>query len=157
LVEHAVQPKVGVVGTLLLYPDKSIQHAGVALGYTGAAGHPLSGSPTYPVAEPSILSLCYRVSAATFACAMVSREKFLATGGLDESLKVGLNDIDFSIRIENQGYENLICSASRLIHLESMSRKPMMSISGGLTALTEVAKFLKKHRKKLRNDPYFKR
>jgi O-antigen biosynthesis protein len=33
------QPEVGVVGAMLLYPDQTIQHAGVVTGIGGFAGH----------------------------------------------------------------------------------------------------------------------
>ena len=32
MLEHAQRPEVGVVGARLLYPDRSLQHAGVILG-----------------------------------------------------------------------------------------------------------------------------
>ncbi|HYG69562.1 MAG TPA: glycosyltransferase, partial [Anaeromyxobacteraceae bacterium] len=43
LLEHAQRPEVGAVGAKLLFPDRTIQHAGVALGMGGFAGHPFQG------------------------------------------------------------------------------------------------------------------
>ena len=40
LVEFALLPGVGAVGGKLLYPDGTVQHAGVVVGMKGVAGHP---------------------------------------------------------------------------------------------------------------------
>jgi hypothetical protein len=39
LVEHAQRPHVGIVGAKLIYPDDTIQHAGVVLGPFGGSTH----------------------------------------------------------------------------------------------------------------------
>ena len=39
MLEHAQRPEVGVVGAKLLYPDRSLQHAGVILGPYENCGH----------------------------------------------------------------------------------------------------------------------
>ena len=43
LLPEALRPEVGAVAPLLLYPDGRVQHAGVALGLHGWAGHPFAG------------------------------------------------------------------------------------------------------------------
>ncbi len=44
LLEPFDNPTVGMSGPLLLYPDETVQHAGMFLGYKGVAGHLLRGS-----------------------------------------------------------------------------------------------------------------
>ena len=39
LVCLAIRPRIGCVGALLLYPDDTVQHAGIVMGIHGAAGH----------------------------------------------------------------------------------------------------------------------
>ena len=39
LMEQAQRPAIGAVGPLLLYPDRTVQHAGVIVGIGGTAGH----------------------------------------------------------------------------------------------------------------------
>jgi GT2 family glycosyltransferase len=155
LMDHAIQPKVGVVGSKLLYPDGSIQHFGVALGYTGAAGHPLAGDMPEQTVGISDVNSCFEVSAVTFACAVTSRETFNQTLGLREVFKVGLNDVDFALRLSTNGKKNILCGKSCLFHHESKSRKEMSSFSGALRASLEVMRFLKLYPKKALRDQYF--
>jgi GT2 family glycosyltransferase len=155
LMDHAVQPEVGVVGSKLLFPDGSIQHLGVALGYTGAAGHPLAGKFPEKNQNNQQINSCFEVSAVTFACAVTSRQTFSQAAGLDSSFKVGLNDIDFALRVRGAGKRNILCGKSCLIHHESKSRKSMSSISGGATAAVEVMRFLKRYGRQLRQDYFF--
>ena len=37
MVGYAIQPHIGAVGAKLLYPDNTVQHAGVILGIGGIA------------------------------------------------------------------------------------------------------------------------
>lgn len=155
LVDHASRPGVGVVGSLLTYPDGRIQHAGVALGFSGVAAHAWRGAALNDAFHPSRDS-CFEVSAVTFAAAVVRRDIFAELGGLDEGLRVGLNDVDFCIRAAKAGYKNILCWRSHLTHLESQSRPGMLSISGFCRAVPEVLRFMQKH-EGLSNDPYFSR
>lgn len=139
MVDHANQNDTGVVGAVLTYPDGSIQHMGIALGYTGVAGHP--GRGTTPA--ESLPSSCYEVSAVTFACVVVSKTKFQEIGGLDESFPVGFNDVDFCVRSTNAGYKNVVCLEARLRHSESQTRKRTLTITGAIQAAKDVFAFLK--------------
>lgn len=156
IMDHAVQPEVGVVGSKLLYSDGSIQHFGVALGYTGAAGHPLAGRMPQESGGNPQASSCFEVSAVTFACAVSSRKNFDRAKGLDSGFKVGLNDIDFSLRLKSFGMKNIVCGKSCLIHHESKSRKSTSTISGGARAVLEVLRFLRIHGRKLGQDGFFR-
>ena len=153
LVEHATAKDVGIAGSLLLYPDGTIQHAGIALGYSGIAGHPYSGEAKEAIGAAG----CYKVSASTFACVVISRSKFLEIGSLDERMPVGLNDVEFALRSADAGYTNLVCTRSILTHSESKSRKSMRTVSGASQALRDVLYLSSKHRSKIRTDPYFLR
>ncbi len=156
LIDHAVQPNVGVVGSKLLYPDGSIQHMGVALGYTGAAGHPLSGEMPGGTTSMKHADSCFEVSAVTFACAVTSRKNFKLANGLDSDFKVGLNDIDFALRLKSMGKRNVICGQNCVIHHESKSRKSTSSFSGGARATLEVLRFLKTYGRQLDSDYFFR-
>ena len=150
MVEHASRESVGLVGAVLSYPDKSVQHMGIALGYTGIAGHPYRGESKAECVPES----CFEVRAVTFACAIISKSKFWEIGALDQSFPSGFNDVDISIRSSNHNYSNIVCVKSELIHREAQTRPRSLSPSGFLRAVKDVIGILQKHRTKLR-DPFF--
>ena len=155
LIAHAIKPDVGVVGSMLLYPNGSVQHLGVAIGYKGAAGHVFAGMPADDPNLGSAQDECFQVSAVTFACALVSRANYFSVGGLDEKFAVGLNDIDFCLRLQSTGFRNIVCSKSRLYHLESSSRKSVYSFAGAVRAAKEVLRFMRLHGKQKAFADYF--
>ena len=142
MVEHASQPSVGLVGAVLLYPDNTLQHMGIALGMAGGiAGHPhRKGSRNEFLPDK-----CFEVSGVTFACAVISKAKFEALGGLDERFPVGFNDVDISIKSRDSGFQNVICTCSVLTHAESQSRPTLVSLKGVVSSVREVVTFLRLH------------
>ena len=153
MVEHASQPTVGLVGAVLLYPDKTLQHMGIALGMAGGiAGHPYRGKSSHECLPDN----CFEVSGVTFACAVISKVKFDALGGLDEKFPVGFNDVDISIRSTESGLHNVLCTKSVLTHAESQSRPKGKSLKGIISSLREVVAFLRIHPNN-HSDRFFQR
>jgi GT2 family glycosyltransferase len=150
MVEHASRSSAGLVGAVLSYPNKSIQHMGIALGYTGIAGHPNRGEPK----DQCVPENCFQVSAVTFACVVISKSKFREIGALDESFPSGFNDVDISIRSSNHNYKNVVCVRAQLIHQESQSRPRALSLAGFIRAVNDVVSILLKHRGRL-SEPFF--
>jgi GT2 family glycosyltransferase len=123
LLEHAQRPGIGAVGGKLLYPDGRIQHAGVVVGMVGAAGHPHKFFPDNHIGYHGRLHMVYNVSAVTGAMLMVSKEKYNEVGGLDQThLAVAYNDVDFCLKLLDQGYINLFTPHCKATHYESVSR-----------------------------------
>ena len=141
MVEHASRSSAGLVGAVLSYPNNSIQHMGIALGYTGIAGHPNRGEPK----EQCVTGDCFQVSAVTFACAVISKSKFWEIGALDEKFPSGFNDVDISIRSSNHNYNNIVCVKAELIHHEAQTRPKSLSTLGFSRAITDVLASLQKH------------
>jgi GT2 family glycosyltransferase len=122
MVEQAQRPSIGAVGALLLYPDDTIQHAGVVIGMLGLAGH---GHKNLPATHPGYVGLLRSVqnySAVTGACLMTRRSVFDEVGGLDESLAIAFNDVDLCLKMCQAGYRNVFLPHVRLYHHESRSR-----------------------------------
>lgn len=112
----------GIVGVKLLYPDDLIQHAGVAvLGPTGPV-HIGRYRGRNSRAYFNTIQLTQDYSAVTAACLMVGKRLYDAVGGMDESLPVDYNDVDFCLRVRAAHqlvvYEPLV----ELYHYESVSR-----------------------------------
>lgn len=123
LVLHVLDPAVGAVGARLLYPSGEVQHAGVAIGIGGAAGHVAKGVARENPTHAEWHGITRTVSAVTAACLVVRQETYLAVGGLDEKLfPVAFNDIDFCLRLRERGLSNRFVAEAELIHHESVSR-----------------------------------
>jgi GT2 family glycosyltransferase len=122
LVWPAELPDVGAVGPLLLYPDRTVQHAGVVLGIRGTADHLMRGYPPDADGYAGSLACTREVSAVTGACLLVRRELYEELGGLDAHFAIHYQDVDLCLRIRRRGLRNLFTPRSVLIHHESASR-----------------------------------
>jgi GT2 family glycosyltransferase len=123
MMRYAVRSDVGAVGAKLLYPDGTIQHAGVIVGIGGAAGHAHRNLPDAESGYFSQAHVAQYVSAVTGACLTVAKRKFLEVGGLDEeSLAVAFNDVDLCLKLERVGWRNVYVPHAVLTHHESKSR-----------------------------------
>lgn len=122
MVGYAMQDHIGAVGPKLLYPDNTVQHAGVVLGLGGVASHAFIGYQKDDVGTYGRLMVPYNYSAVTAACLVVSKKKYLEVKGLDENLKVAYNDIDFNNKLLKKGYYNVCTPQVMLYHFESKTR-----------------------------------
>jgi GT2 family glycosyltransferase len=119
LVAYAEEnPQAGIVGAKLLFPNETIQHAGVVVCQDGNPRHLYAG---FPAAHPAV-NLSRRFQAVTAACMLVRREAFDAVGGFDEAYRNCLEDTDLCLKAGEAGYEVHYCHESVLYHLESVSR-----------------------------------
>ena len=124
----AARPDVGAVGPLLLYGDDRIQHAGVLVGFSGAADHAmkfqdayLSKGARHPGYNCNLTSV-RDYSAVTAACVMIPRRAWRAVKGFDERFVVGFNDTDLCLRIGEAGFKVLYDGFTVLYHHESATR-----------------------------------
>jgi GT2 family glycosyltransferase len=123
LMRYAVRSEVGAVGAKLLYPDYSIQHAGVTIGLGNAAGHAHRALPNDASGYFGFAHAAHYVSAVTAACLVVQASKFAAVGGLDETdLQIAYNDVDLCLKLAREGWRNVYAPQSVMIHHESKSR-----------------------------------
>ncbi|MBW4037178.1 MAG: glycosyltransferase [Proteobacteria bacterium] len=121
--EALADPQVGAVGAKLLYPNGTIQHAGVVLGVGGVADHAFRGLPGTAPGYIAHAIAAREVAAVTAACMLVRRSAFEAAGGFDEAeLGVAFNDVDLCIKIREAGYRIIFTPDVVCEHRESMSR-----------------------------------
>jgi ADP-heptose:LPS heptosyltransferase/GT2 family glycosyltransferase len=149
LLEQAQRPEVGVVGALLLYPDRTIQHAGMYLSpENGRAEHAFrhmrEDDPGY-----FGLALTQRnVIAVTGACLLTRREVFERLGCFEEAHGVINNDLDYCLKAARAGLFTIFTPHARLIHHERGSR-------GEEQEDYDIAAFRKKwHAAFAEGDPY---
>ena len=119
---QALRPSIGAVGAMLLYPDHTIQHAGLILGIVGPANHGHKGVHEKSPGYFGRLLIPANYAAVTGACLMVKRELYEAVAGLDENLAIAYNDVDFCLKLLKHGLYNVIVPQVQLIHYESKSR-----------------------------------
>ena len=153
---YCMRDDVGIVGARLYYPDDTIQHAGVVIGFGGIAGH------AFVQQKRGTTGYCHRIicaqdySAVTAACMMVKKSVFDEVGGLTEELKVAFNDIDFCMKVRQAGKLVVYNPYAELYHYESKSRGLEDTPEKVARFNSEIKKFSDRWPEILKNgDPYY--
>jgi GT2 family glycosyltransferase len=116
-------PDAGIVGARLLYPNHTIQHAGVIVGLGGLAGHWFERKPHSHPGPFGRLRVRQSLSAVTAACMLISRECLEQVGEFDEHLfAIAYNDVDYCMRATMRGFRTIWTPNVTLVHHESASR-----------------------------------
>ncbi len=157
LVAFGQQPNVGAVGSLLLYPDGTIQHGGVVVGGLGLAAHSFVGCPSPEQSYMGLAKYPREVSAATAACLLIKKSKYRSVGGLDEKhLAINFNDIDLCLKLREKGLANIILPLPGMIHHESKSRgTPSAKKESGIRLNQEAQWMRARWSYQLRHDPRY--
>jgi len=146
LAGHLQEPDVGAAGPLLLYPDGTVQHAGI-IGWQGVPalqhrGRTVSdGGPWGELRRPR------DVLALTGACLLTRRTDYLATGGMSEDFPVSFNDVDYCLRLRERGQRCVLDPRAVLRHHESATRSPVVTVD-------EMARLTARWGAVLGDDPY---
>jgi GT2 family glycosyltransferase len=146
MVEQAQRPSIGAVGALLLYPDDTIQHAGVVMGVGGVACHSFC---------KTTVNFQNNVSAVTGACLMCRRDVFNQIGGFEEQLAVAYNDVDLCLKMLDVGYRNIYVPTAKLYHYESKTRGYEDTPEKIKRFEIEKEIMKQKWKKYIDNDPYY--
>lgn len=105
-------PRVGVAGCRLVYPDGRIQHAGVGLRRAGGLLEAYNILDDLPSRD---------VEAVTGACLAIRREAFEDLGGFDVRYVNGYEDVDLCLRARADGWRIRYTDQATVIHHESQS------------------------------------
>jgi O-antigen biosynthesis protein len=123
MVSLAALPGTGIVGAKLLFPDRTLQHAGVIAGLFRYAAHWFSHGAEDMAGHLGRLHARNNLSAVTGACLMISRACWDQIGPLDaERFAEDCNDIDLCLRARASGFELVWTPFALLLHHESASR-----------------------------------
>jgi GT2 family glycosyltransferase len=156
MVAYAQLKNVGAVGAKLLYPDDTIQHAGVIIGLGGVAGHAFVNQHKDDPGYFNYIQSVSNYSAVTAACLMCRKEVFLEINGMEEELAVEYNDVDLCLKMIVKGYHNVYLPHVELYHFESVSRgHPHLSKESYERHIKEIGIFSKKWGKYIKNDPCY--
>ncbi len=157
LVDEALaDPRIGVVGGKFLYPNRTVQHAGVILGIGDVAGHAHVGIPGHEGGYAGRASFAQEMSAVTAAGMLVRASVFRAVGGFDEvELAVAFNDIDLCLKIRERGFKVIWTPYFVAEHHESLSRgsddRPAME----RRFFHERETMIERYGALLRQDPFY--
>jgi len=156
MVSYVQQERIGAVGCKLLYPDDTIQHAGVIVGLGGVAGHTFVGAYKEEAGYFNYIQSVNNFSAVTAACLMVRKDAFEAVTGMDEQFEVEYNDVDFCLKLMEAGYNNVYLPQVELYHYESATRgHPHQSKPSYERHLKEMKLFKLKWQKYIDHDPHY--
>lgn len=118
LLAHNMRSDVGVVGAKLLFPDDTIQHAGIMVGPYGAAAAIGVNLPRSAQGYGKRFICSSNVSAVSGAAMMVRRSVFDKVGGFDERFRMGCFDVDFCLKVHKAGYQVVYRGDVELYHHE---------------------------------------
>jgi O-antigen biosynthesis protein len=123
MAEHVQRPEVGAVGPRLLYPDDTVQHAGIVVGVGGIAEYAFRGSPAEVPGVCRQLQATRNYSAVTGACLLTRRDVFEKVGGFDEEcLPVHFNDVDLCLKMRRAGYSIVYTPFAKLYYQKTAAR-----------------------------------
>lgn len=134
----AADPRIGIVGCRLLYPDGRVQHAGGRIDARGAGSHDLVDPPLDGLGVAD-------VDFVTGAALAIRRDCLNEIGTLDESFGRGYyEDVDLCFRARRAGYRVVYCPAAELIHAEA-SLSASANIEGMARFQSNRLRFVIKH------------
>jgi glycosyltransferase involved in cell wall biosynthesis/GT2 family glycosyltransferase len=139
---------VGVVGARLLYPNYTIQHAGVVIGsHEGLADHLFHYLHQDEVGYICLPHAARNSSAVTGACLLTSTNLYRELEGFDQdNFAVQYNDVDYCLKVIRSGKRIVYTPQATLIHRESESRGKVYDYQEHINFLDKYANF---------SDPFF--
>ena len=149
LLYYAEQEDVGAAGALLVYDDRTVQHAGVALGMRGTADHTMRGFPVAVDGYAGSLACAREVSAVTAACMMMRRSLFEEVGGFNEHFFTAYQDVDLCLRLRERHLRIIYTPEALVVHHESTSRKDYYDMIDRMLLLDQWEPLIE------RGDPYY--
>lgn len=115
--ELDTRPATGVVGGRLLFPNGTVQHAGVAVRRSKIPFHIHRGLP----GESPLVTERRLFPMITAACSAVRRHEFLELGMFDEGYINGHEDVDLCLRYRKKGKECVYRPECVVTHYEEVS------------------------------------
>jgi O-antigen biosynthesis protein len=117
LLEAASEPDVGIAGSRLLFPNGTVQHAGISFDSESLPYHLARGRAK----DHSVVLTSRDVAAVTGACMLLRREVYEQLGGFDDAYFFYVEDIDLCVRAWAAGLRVVYRAESTVVHLESAS------------------------------------
>ncbi len=118
----ATTPDIGAVGAKLLYPDGTIQHAGVAFHRFKRQNivNPHHIFRAFPGTHPAVNKI-REFQVVTGACLLTPHRVFKQLGGFDERYTNCFEDVDYCLNLRSKEYKVIYTPYAELIHLEGQT------------------------------------
>lgn len=124
LVEQLDEPGIAAAGPRLLFPDGTIQHAGVAF----VRNPKLGGAPMpqhvfhHHAGELPATRAVFEAECVTAACLAVRKDAFVEVGGYDTGFVNGLEDVDLCLKLRVAGHRIVYRGDIDILHYEGATR-----------------------------------
>ncbi|MHC9064142.1 glycosyltransferase [Nitrospira sp. CMX1] len=116
--EVKAHPNVAIVGSKLLYQDRSVQHAGVAVDRRSHTPYHIYRG--FAESHPAV-NKRRELNAVTGACLLIRRSLFSDVGGFEEGYVNGFEDVDLCFKVRERGHTIVYQPKSVVFHLESQT------------------------------------
>jgi GT2 family glycosyltransferase len=117
LAAFARHPDLGICGTRMLFPDGTVQHAGVVMAPAPKGPYHIGRR-----ARPECVSrMRERFQAVTGACLMITRQAFEAVDGFEASYNFGYEDVDLCLKVRQHGWDVRCVQDTASLHFEAMT------------------------------------
>ena len=149
LMTFAVSEEIGGVGARLLFPDNTIQHAGMPAGVLGPCTHAFVRRPASLRSYQNWAEVHREWSIVTGAAFAVRKSVLQRVNGFDERFPLDLNDVDMCFRLRLLGYRIVYTPFAELTHYERSSLSAMRNPAEA------VALFMERWHELLQDDPAY--
>jgi len=127
LLSVKLNKNIGAVGARLIYPNKTIQHDGIAYGYDlDKMPYIKHVNKNENITGPNKFMKTNKIrytSAVTAACLMIHKTDYILVNGFDQkNLSISFNDVDLCFKLLSKGKKNILHTDLNIIHHESVSR-----------------------------------
>jgi O-antigen biosynthesis protein len=157
LVARVTLAGVAAAGPMLLYPEDTIQHAGVILGVGGVATHALRAAPRGHPGYFGNAAMERDVACVTAGCMAIGAQVFRDLGGFNEELAIAFNDVDLCLRLRAAGWRIVWTPAVELRHREFASLGRHDAPERAARFAMDVAWMRRRWGPALDDDPFYNR